>query len=59
MHFLVANFLTREFLQRNATSLAEFEQKSIELDAFALVQQELKHDLVNRVMVSTREFPNA
>src|SRR5258708_4420826 len=59
VHLLVANFLTRKFLERNTTILAESQQAPIKVDAFALVYQQLLHDVVNRFVISPREFPDA
>ena len=48
-----------KFLERNTTAFAEIQQAPIEVDASALVDQQLLHDVVDGFMVSPREFPNA
>src|SRR5713226_10740225 len=56
VHFLVANFLPRELLERNAALLAELKQPAVELDTFALVDKQLLHDIVDRFVMSPCEL---
>jgi hypothetical protein len=59
VHFLVANFLARKFFERNTPIFAQIEQLSIEIDAFALVYEQLLHDVVDRFVVSPSERRDA
>ena len=59
VHLLVTNFLTRKFLKRNATAFAQIKQTLIEVDASALVHEQLLHYIVDGFMVSPRELPDA
>ena len=47
VHFLVANFLPCELLERNAAVLAQFKKPTVELDSFALVKKQLLHNIVD------------